>query len=282
VAIGWSNSPRPSPRKIAPATPGADKKEKDRPAPKPPERGRLDIPEEQEEKPAPRENPAVAVTTEGGTIRGEVRWKGPVPPVEPGPHTVVTVRGKLVAVRPAPRVQVDPILGGLANAVVYLKKAPPSAAPVFPETVTVVQTKGRFEPHVQVVALESKLHLRTTDDTADFQLSGVTSFARGLARGRSHVVGLNRRGLVKVESDDRPWMTPAYVHVLDHDHFAVTAGNGKFVLRKLPAGEHQVVLWHEGWRRGEGHGPPQPIARVVTVKVGPRQGAALEWVLPAP
>src|SRR5438128_2324682 len=80
-------------------------------------------------------------------------------------------------------VQVDPLLGGLANVVVYLQKAPAEAAPFHPERASLVQTRGRFEPHVQVVARESKVRLRTTDDTADFQFSGAASFARGLARG---------------------------------------------------------------------------------------------------
>jgi hypothetical protein len=126
------------------------------------------------------------------------------------------------------------------------------------------------------------LHLRTTDDTADFQLSGVRSFAGGLARGQAKRVSLNRRGLVTVESSDRPWMTPAYLHVLDHDYFAITSGDGKFVLPQLVPGDHEVVLWHEGWSRGEEHGPPQPIERRVKVKVGAGQGAGIKWVLPAP
>ncbi len=287
LVLGCSRSSRPDARQVkAPALQpkGAEGPDKEKPpTPKKPDNpGPEKVKQKAREKtapppPPPPENPRKTATAEEGVVRGAVRWKGPVPPVLTSAEMLVDVRGRAHAVRPAARVQVDP-KGGLANVVVYVKKAPPTAEPFNPETVTLVQTKGRFEPHVQVVARDSKLRLRTTDDTADFELTGATALERGLARGRAMLVGLNRLGVVTVRSQDRPWIAPAYLHVLDHGHFAVTGGDGNFVLPKLPPGDYEIVLWHEGWAKGKEEA--RPVVRTVPVTVGAGRGVEIQWVLP--
>ena len=41
-----------------------------------------------------------------------------------------------------------------------------------------------------------------------------------------------------------PWMT-AYVHVLEHPFFAVTAADGSFTIKGLPPGEYEMTVLHE-------------------------------------
>jgi hypothetical protein len=71
-------------------------------------------------------------------------------------------------------------------------------------------------------------------------------------------------------------MTPAYIHVLDHDFHAVSAADGSFQLPRLKPGEYKVMLWHEGWKSATS----APVSLRVAVKLGEGEGAAIEWTLP--
>ena len=48
----------------------------------------------------------------------------------------------------------------------------------------------------------------------------------------------------QVECSIHPWME-AYWLVLDHPYAAITTPDGKFRIEKLPAGEHDFVVWQE-------------------------------------
>jgi hypothetical protein len=50
--------------------------------------------------------------------------------------------------------------------------------------------------------------------------------------------------MVKFKCDVHPWMT-AYVGVLEHPFFSVTGADGTFSIKNLPAGEYEIVAWHE-------------------------------------
>ena len=47
-----------------------------------------------------------------------------------------------------------------------------------------------------------------------------------------------------IKCDVHPWMG-GYVSVLHHPIFSLTAPNGKFEIRDLPAGTYQIEAWHE-------------------------------------
>ena len=51
--------------------------------------------------------------------------------------------------------------------------------------------------------------------------------------------------LVPVKCNQHPWMK-AYVGVLKHPFFAVSAENGTFTIKGVPPGKYTVVAWHEG------------------------------------
>jgi hypothetical protein len=46
--------------------------------------------------------------------------------------------------------------------------------------------------------------------------------------------------------------------ILDHPYAAITDADGKFTIKDLPAGDHEVVVWHEG---------PGYIERKLKVKI---------------
>jgi hypothetical protein len=58
----------------------------------------------------------------------------------------------------------------------------------------------------------------------------------------------------------------AYFIVKDHPYFAVTDANGVFELKNLPAGRHELTIWHEtvGY-----------VAKILVVEVKPSETLAI-------
>jgi hypothetical protein len=168
----------------------------------------------------------------------------------------------------------------VADVVVYL--AEPPAEPLLepPEPARLVQKNGSYVPHVQVVQRGLDLQLGTSDDRADFHASGAASFAATLDGGQTRSVPMHRAGVVEVRSELNPWMTPAYLHVLEHGYYVVTGPGGRFNLPRVPPGDYRVVLWHEGWRPADPNS--QPVRAEMAVTVTGKEGAAVRWTLPGP
>jgi hypothetical protein len=147
-----------------------------------------------------------------------------------------------------------------------------------------MQRDGRFVPHVLLVREGTELQLGTTDDEADFQTSGAASVSVRLTRGQMRPLTLPRTGRVEVRSESRPWMTPATVHVLEHDYQAVTGPDGRFRLPAVPRGEYDVMFWHEGWRPADSRMPGtiEPVRARVRINLEQDRGAAVLWLLSNP
>ena len=50
--------------------------------------------------------------------------------------------------------------------------------------------------------------------------------------------------MVTVKCDVHPWMN-AYIGVVNHPYFAVSANGGTFDLKNVPAGTYTIEAWHE-------------------------------------
>jgi hypothetical protein len=190
------------------------------------------------------------------------------------------VAGRQVEVRPVPRLRVDPRTGGVADVVVYLAEPPAESLLEPPEPARLVQKYGNYFPHVQVVPRGLDMQLGTSDDRADFHASGAASFSIMLDGGQTRSIPLRRAGLVEVHSELHPWMTPAYVHVLEHAYYVVTGPSGRFNLPHVPPGDYRVVLWHEGWRSADPD--TRPVRAEVGVTMTGKEGVAVRWTLPPP
>jgi hypothetical protein len=248
--------------------------------PKPPPRKEKVKPKPVVTKPPRRpDNPLLTYNSEEGVIRGQITWQGAVPTPAAGQERFVLVGGRKIPVKPAPRVIVDAKTGGVANAMIWLVRAPGNGTTVVPESVRVRQSRGQLRPHLQVAVRGSTLELGCSDDSADIKVTGKASFGATLTRGRRATVPLPRTGLVVVSNPEQAWMTPAYVRVLDHPYYAITGRDGRFQLPKVPPGDYEVILWHEGWTSGEA-ARMLPIRIEVKVKLGAGQGVGLQWTLP--
>ncbi|MFG0334326.1 MAG: hypothetical protein ACF8TS_13255, partial [Maioricimonas sp. JB049] len=136
---------------------------------------------------------------------------------------------------------------------VYLEKAPPGTrrpeAPL--EEVIFDQQFCTFLPHALFVQTEQPIRILNDDAV----LHNVHTFPQRNSEVNQGIAGNNRVGFqiayarpekvpVQVKCDVHPWML-AWHLPLDHPYGTVTADDGTFTIADLPAGTHQLTLWHE-------------------------------------
>ena len=143
--------------------------------------------------------------------------------------------------------------GGIANIVVYLKKAPkdmPDDAAVPPSEPAVFDQKGCvFEPHVLAVQAGRPVTLKSSDPVAHnvrisfFNNPSVNQIIPGNG-SIEKTFELGESAPSSVACDIHPYMI-GYVMVTDHPYVAVTDADGNFEIKNLPEGEHEFRVWHE-------------------------------------
>jgi plastocyanin len=156
--------------------------------------------------------------------------------------------------------------GGIANVVVTVEvdgatvKAP--EAPVHLD-----QKTCRFEPHVTVVPVGTKLELLNSDSISHnvHLFPGKNAgFNQTISAGAKQSYSVDKEDRIEVKCDIHPWMN-AWLIVANTPYYAVTGPDGSFAIEGLPAGEHKVEYWHEKLGKQKG-----------TIKVA--EGGAIEPV----
>jgi hypothetical protein len=201
-----------------------------------------------EEKQLPAPEP---VSTGRGVIRGTVSFDGDMVPPAPGIQ--------MGADPNCARLHSEPVLNelvvvgegnGLGNVFVYVKEGLAGRTFAPPEgSVTIEQQGCLYHPHVIGVRAGQTLRIVNGDET----LHNIHAFAK---QNKEFNIGQPVKGLVTervfdvpevmipVRCDVHKWMN-AYLGVVDHPFFAVTAPDGRFELTGLPAGSYVVEAWHE-------------------------------------
>ncbi len=75
--------------------------------------------------------------------------------------------------------------------------------------------------------------------------------------------------VIVVSCTIHPWMK-GWIRVFGHPYYALTDDNGKFEIKKAPAGRYNLVVWHEeGWLNGDKRGKPIdiPAGGIIEVNV---------------
>lgn len=150
---------------------------------------------------------------------------------------------------------VNPENQGLANVVIYMRKAPATIHPdlkaVPSEKLVFDQKDCRFIPHVLTVRVGQTVQCKSSDEanhnvhTYPFSNNAdnfIISANDSVGRDLSYKTVESRP--MKVGCDIHPYMTAWWV-VLDHPYVAVTDSEGKFEIKGLPAGKHEFIVWHE-------------------------------------
>jgi hypothetical protein len=200
------------------------------------------------EQPAAAPKPATISidASTAGTIAGVVSLKGlparmkpldmtgdPGCPTGPQPSEVVALNG-----------------GKLANVFVYVKEGLPQGNFAVPNEPVVLDQKGcRYSPHVMGIMASQPLKILNSD-TADHNIHDMPS--KNPAFNESQMptdkpitkAFSNAEMMIAVQCNQHPWMR-AYINVMTHPYFAVSAADGSYEIKNLPPGEYTLAAVHE-------------------------------------
>ncbi len=193
----------------------------------------------------------VVAVSDGGTIRGVVKWAGPQPQVATLP---ITKDPQICDPESHKKADLERLIvgpqGGVANTVVFLKNVSRGKAMDFPETRRFLnQKRCRYEPHILLVAKEAVLRMKSSDATLHtVHMEGAASFNLPFPFPNQIISrAMPQDGLITLKCNGgHVWMN-AELFVVSHPYYAVTDETGQFELTDVPPGEYELVAWHEGW-----------------------------------
>lgn len=194
-----------------------------------------------------------------GSISGKVVLTGDAPTLKPlvkmGDAAAKDAAVCAAMEVPDESLVVDKDTKGVANVVVYLRKAPskihPELAKPADMTITYDQKGCRFQPHIAVVQTSQQVQVISSDAVAHNTRGNPIKNT-----GFNFIVAPNDKMGIKVPMkqaetlpvgigcDIHPWMKGWWV-VVDHPYVAVTDAKGEFTIKNLPAGEHEFRVWQE-------------------------------------
>ena len=176
-----------------------------------------------------------------GTITGTVTMDNP-----PAPSTLVVNADQAVCGDTVLNQEIiADAAGHVANAVLTLSGVP------WPTNVTpptIDNDDCLFVPHVQIAPTRSQLQITSQDDTLhsthSYDDRNRTGFNIAMPFAGMEVTRpLRRPGVVRVECDSHGWMRGWIV--VSNDLGAVSGVDGSFTIDGVPAGTHELSIWHE-------------------------------------
>jgi hypothetical protein len=140
--------------------------------------------------------------------------------------------------------------GTLKNVFVYIKSGLEGKTFETPKTPVEINQEGcHYRPHVFGMMAKQPLKIVNSDDT----LHNIHAMP---TKSKEFNIGQPNKGMetmrtfaepevmVHFKCDVHPWMS-AYAGVLNHPFYSVSGEDGTFAIKGLPAGEYEVVAWHE-------------------------------------
>ena len=184
----------------------------------------------------------------GGTISGVVKFEGDKPEMKKLEIT------KDPAVCGATEKYDESVVVGednaLKNTIVYLVDITEGKDFDKDAKLEIDQKGCRFEPHVQIVPLNTRLTMLNNDRVNHnvhifSTINTAVNKQQTKNRKRMPLAGVKKaEGPVAVKCDIHGWMS-AWIAYVPHPYFAVTNEKGEFTLEDVPAGEYKLGYWHE-------------------------------------
>jgi plastocyanin len=199
-------------------------------------------------------------TGKEGSVSGVVAFVGTPPPAKPIDTSADPVCGQK-----NPNLATDDNIvkdGKLANVFVYIKDGTTAdgkkitaysfATPT--AEVALDQNGCHYAPHVLGLQVNQKLKITNSDPTQHNvhpQPKNNPEWNQTQPNGAPPIEKTFNRAevLIPVKCNQHPWMK-AYVGVMKHPYFAVSAADGSFELKDVPPGKYTVVAWKEGGATG--------------------------------
>lgn len=191
---------------------------------------------------APAVDPATA-----GSVMGTIAFEGMAPapePIDMSEEEVCAAKHEGTPMQAT--VKVDG--GGLADVFVYVKEGLPERSWPAAGEVLLDQDGCIYHPHVLGLQTGQTLSVRNSDGilhninarpemNRGFNISQPTNMTSGRSFSQAEI-------MIPVQCDVHGWMQ-AYVGVVEHPYFAVSAADGSYTIENLPAGDYVVEVWHE-------------------------------------
>lgn len=211
----------------------------------------------------------VVTVEDGGTIRGTVKWQGPLPHLVPSEidkdQSVCDPQGQKH--RDLERLLVSSD-GGVANTIIYIRNISRGKAMELPVARrSLNQKECRYEPHILLVPVQATLTVKSSDPVLHtVHMSGSSDYNLPFtAQGQESSRPMTREGVVSLRCNaGHVWMNGEMI-VARHPYYTVTDRDGNFELTDVPAGDYELVAWHEGWKV-VGESPLYDIATQLRVK----------------
>jgi plastocyanin len=195
-----------------------------------------------------------------GTIAGVISFSG----TAPAPRKIDTSADPVCG-QANPNLTTDDSIvtdGKLANVFVYVKEGTVEGGKkvgdytwATPTSAVVLDQNGcHYKPHVLGIQVNQKISITNSDKTThnihptpalnkewnQTQSAGAAPIEQTFNRPEV---------LIPVKCNQHPWMK-AYIGVMKHPLYAVSAENGSFEIKDVPAGKYTVVAWKEGGAKG--------------------------------
>jgi plastocyanin len=152
--------------------------------------------------------------------------------------------------------------GKLANVFVYIKDGTTADAkkigefsfPTPTAPITLDQNGCHYRPHVLGAMVNQQIQITNSDPTTHnihFTPKNNPDWNQSQPNGNPPLMHKLTRSevLVPVKCNQHPWMK-AYIGVLKHPFYAVSAEDGSYTIKGVPPGTYTVVAWHEGGATG--------------------------------
>ncbi len=202
--------------------------------------------------PADSAAPAAAPVddAQAGELTGKIALEGTA-----GKNDVIKMNADPVCVRENKGAQTQEFYvvgdgGALQNVFVYVKDGLGSQTYTAPtESVKLDQAGCRYHPHVFGIMVNQPLEILNSDPTlhnihAIPKSNQEFNTAQPIQNMKTSHMFTAKEVMVPFKCDVHGWMN-AYVGVLDHPFYSVSGSDGKFDIKKLPAGTYTIEAWHE-------------------------------------
>jgi len=191
---------------------------------------------------------AMAEGADWGSLKGRFVVDGEIPKSNP---LAVTKDQYCIDKKPIDETVVASDDGSLANVVIFIRLSRRDKIDVHPdyaaqldEPVELDNLGCHFVPHVTMLRTGQPLVLKNSDPVGHNTNLGM--FNQIIPAGGQTTTKISRGTPLPltVNCNIHPFMK-GYVLVQDHPYMAVSAADGTFEIKNLPAGEREFFFWHE-------------------------------------